>query len=128
MGYELPERQQKIADTAKEYLNKILSQEIKDSLPGHLPIKIIQDRSWTDTDNIIRLDIKANINTLIHETGHNLEFKNPKIKKAVNDYLDRRTAGEKAQKLSDVTGIKSYRDDELLSRINLLILYRENLP
>lgn len=50
--------------------------------------------------------------TVIHELSHWIEYSVPEIKKEVVEFYGRRTTGEKAVKLKDVTGIKSYRDNE----------------
>ena len=50
--------------------------------------------------------------TVIHELSHWIEYSVPEIKKEVVEFYNRRTKGEKAVKLKDVTGIKSYGDNE----------------
>ena len=51
--------------------------------------------------------------TVIHELSHWIEYSVPEIKKEVVEFYNRRTKGEKAVKMRDATGIKSYRDTEI---------------
>lgn len=56
---------------------------------------------------------RASLEVVIHEAAHWLEESDPKIHAKVRDFFERRTAGEKWQKLSKLTGNKNYRDDEV---------------
>ena len=55
----------------------------------------------------------ANPGTSVHEMGHWLEYQNPDVKQWANEFLDYRTAGEEAKKLSEITGHKGYRGWEV---------------
>ncbi len=55
---------------------------------------------------------------IIHEMGHWLEHKNPRIMQAANDFLEARTKGEAAQKLSKLTGNTNYGADEIAKKDN----------
>lgn len=103
MGFDLDGRPSILAKKSEDFLNKVMSEKMRDRVP-RLAIESVPDRSWTDTDNIIRLSTKRDEETLIHETGHNIEFKSPGFHKAAQEFLERRTAGETAQKLRDLTG------------------------
>jgi SPP1 gp7 family putative phage head morphogenesis protein len=52
----------------------------------------------------LSVDRKAQ-QTLLHELGHSLEYGNAAAKKAIVDFLNRRTKGEKPEKLKKLTGI-----------------------
>lgn len=56
--------------------------------------------------------------TIIHEMGHWLEHKNPRIAQAANDFLEARTKGEAAQKLSKLTGNRGYKGNEIAKKDN----------
>lgn len=51
----------------------------------------------------------------VHELGHLLEA-DPDIKRAAMEFLERRTTGEKAERLRDVTGIKAYGRNEITKK------------
>ena len=50
---------------------------------------------------------------VVHEMSHWLEEKVPGIREEVESFYEKRTAGEKTVKMSEVTGNKNYRDDEV---------------
>jgi len=54
----------------------------------------------------------GNVQTGVHEMGHWLEYKVPGLQKEATDFLNRRTAGEFAQKLKKLTG-KNYKSSEV---------------
>lgn len=54
--------------------------------------------------------------TIIHELGHWLEHKNPRIMVAANAFLAARTKGESARSLRSLTGIRGYRSDEVAKK------------
>lgn len=51
--------------------------------------------------------------TTYHELGHRIEDLNPEIHNLLLEFYDRRTANDDLMKLSDVTGIKDYADNEV---------------
>jgi len=61
----------------------------------------------------VHLSTIASAKTMIHELGHWLEDRDPKITQRVQGFLARRTAGETAQKLSVLTGDSRYKDYEV---------------
>jgi energy-converting hydrogenase A subunit M len=102
-------------DESVDFFNKVLNKDIRDSLPE---IQITElgsgGRAFTRNGaNTIWLDNDSYTNTLIHELGHNLEFNDPYVRYSANQILAKRTAGEEALKLKDVTGIEAYKDSEL---------------
>lgn len=52
--------------------------------------------------------------TTVHELGHWLEYRVPKIQKAAKDFLKRRTKGEKMQSLKKLFPYSNYRADEFV--------------
>lgn len=54
--------------------------------------------------------------TLFHEFGHQIEHYNKAAYNAVKSFRNERTANDKPEKLSKVTGIKSYRQDEMTKK------------
>jgi SPP1 gp7 family putative phage head morphogenesis protein len=97
---------------AEEFLNKTTSQAVRDQLPD-LRVWEVPYRSNAGHNLIIELDEAGDTGTLIHETGHMLEFTNPEIQKSAQDYLARRTAGEKEITLNEFHGTNSYKNDEI---------------
>lgn len=53
---------------------------------------------------------------IIHEMGHWLEHKNPRIALAANAFLEERTKGEAIQTLRKLTGNRGYRSDEVAKK------------
>ncbi len=49
----------------------------------------------------------------VHELGHHIEFRNPEVKRRAGEFLDRRTAGEDARPLADITNNSNYRPGEI---------------
>ena len=70
-------------------------------------------RGMSDKLNSINVNAYDTEETKIHEIGHIIEFSDPEIKKKANDFLEKRTKGDKPKKLRDVTGIKGYGDKEI---------------
>lgn len=104
------------AKQSLEFINRVTSQEVRDLLPDLKIQNLRSNRAYTNIDNIIRLGPDSPTSTLLHETGHNFEFTNPKIKKAMNDFLERRTAGETAESLKKLTGVKGYKPNEIAKK------------
>jgi hypothetical protein len=48
-----------------------------------------------------------------HEFGHHIEFRNPEVKRRATEFLDRRTAGETARPLAEITNNSNYRAGEV---------------
>ena len=61
----------------------------------------------------VHLSSWSSARTMIHEMGHWLENRDPKIAKRVQSFLARRTRGETAQKLSVLTGDSAYKAYEV---------------
>ncbi len=74
-------------------------------------------------DNSINIALAESERVMAHELGHILEFNDAEIRRKVRDFYARRTAGEKLEKLSDITGIESYKDVELARRDKFLDPY-----
>jgi len=49
----------------------------------------------------------------VHELGHHIEFRNPEVKARAIAFLDRRTAGESARPLAEITNNSNYRAGEV---------------
>lgn len=61
--------------------------------------------------------------TAIHELGHRMERAVPGIRQAEQAFYNRRTSGEKTEKLRDVTGNKAYSTSEITRKDNFLDAY-----
>lgn len=70
------------------------------------------DRSFYGRGGIYMAD-KAPVEVVVHEAAHWLEESDPKIHDKVQKFFESRTAGEKWQKLSDLTGNSNYGDNEV---------------
>jgi hypothetical protein len=74
------------------------------------------------TGGVIFIAPDEKITTIVHEIGHAFEQQSgvyPKVK----EFYDRRTAGDSLEKLSDVTGISNYGEDEITRRDRWLDAY-----
>jgi SPP1 gp7 family putative phage head morphogenesis protein len=109
---------------AKLFLDKTTTQATREKL-GTLSLHVTDDiRAHTRaSDSIIRLSSTDDTKTLLHETGHIIEFSNSKVKDAANAFLERRTEGETAQKLADITGIGDYNSYEKAKPDNFMSPY-----
>jgi hypothetical protein len=70
------------------------------------------DRSFYGRGSIYMAD-KAPVEVVVHEAAHWLEESDPKIHAKVQKFFESRTAGEKWQKLSELTGNSNYGDNEV---------------
>lgn len=70
------------------------------------------DRSFYGRGGIYMAD-KAPVEVVVHEAAHWLEESDPKIHAKVQKFFESRTAGEKWQKLSELTGNSNYGDNEV---------------
>ena len=70
------------------------------------------DRSFYRRGGIYMAN-KAPVEVVVHEAAHWLEESDPKIHSKVQKFFKKRTAGEKWQKLSELTGNPNYRDNEI---------------
>jgi hypothetical protein len=70
------------------------------------------DRSFYRRGGIYMAD-KAPVEVVVHEAAHWLEESDPKIHYKVQKFFESRTAGEKWQKLSELTGNSNYGDNEI---------------
>jgi hypothetical protein len=70
------------------------------------------DRSFYGRGGIYMAD-KAPVEVVVHEAAHWLEESDPKIHAKVQKFFESRTAGEKWQKLSELTGNSNYGNNEV---------------
>jgi predicted metal-dependent hydrolase len=70
------------------------------------------DRSFYGRGGVYMAD-KAPVEVVVHEAAHWLEESDPKIHDKVQKFFENRTAGEKWQKLSELTGNSNYSDNEV---------------
>lgn len=74
-------------------------------------------RPTTDRENYAKPNMmmtsSSNHATYIHEFGHHLENSSRNMQLKTKNFYNKRTKGEVEQKLSDVTGVKGYRFDEV---------------
>lgn len=54
--------------------------------------------------------------TIVHEMGHGIEHLNDRARRAAEEFFVRRTAGEQARKLRDLTGDERYKDHEVAKK------------
>ena len=79
--------------------------------------------SYHDLTKQISLKSHNDPGTVVHELGHALEYADPIIRKQTFDFLERRTKGDRDQKLSDVTGNSNYADDEITKKDRFVNAY-----
>ena len=70
------------------------------------------DRSFYGRGGVYMAD-RAPVEVVVHEAAHWLEESDPKIHDKVQKFFESRTAGEKWQKLSELTGNSNYGDNEV---------------
>lgn len=120
-----------IKDVAREIVDKVWkfwselsdrSLVLPDKRKGYR-VQWTNERAWYDpAARIVYTDWRTRANgeiydngfsIIVHEMGHGLEHHNDRTRRAAQEFLVRRTAGERAGKLSDITGNKGYGDDEV---------------
>lgn len=70
------------------------------------------DRAYEWQGNVY-LSTNSNIRTVVHELGHVLEERDPLVKRMCDDFFGKRTVGDVARKLRDLTGDSGYAEDEV---------------
>jgi SPP1 gp7 family putative phage head morphogenesis protein len=78
--------------------------------------------------NVITVDRIENITTIIHETAHDLEQYTPQVLDNALRFYDKRTAGERPEKLSKLTGQRGYANYELAKRDQFFHAYDGKIP
>lgn len=83
---------------------------------GALPVEVYVapqgHRAWA-MKGVVTLSPDDTVGVIIHEFAHNIEDASIKIKVAAREFLERRTAGEKAQTLNAITNSRRFRPDEV---------------
>ena len=93
--------------------NELLSGIIpKEYLPDFNPYAKGSGERANASNNIITISSKDSLGVYIHESMHWLEEANPKMLANSMAFLEYRTKGETAEKLSKLTGIKEYKSIE----------------
>jgi len=106
-------RRRWLEDSLDEFARMIAPSVRENTFSGVLFVKFSRRSGrayYSDYDEAVRLyDNHYNrdaVQTVIHEFGHWLEYSVDGLQDKAQAFLDRRTAGEKAQRLSDLTGIR----------------------
>lgn len=82
-----------------------------------------QDLGNGDCNIVISGDSKASqLSTAVHELGHRMERTIPGMLQAEQAFYNRRTAGEKTERLKDITGV-NYKNDEVTRKDNFTHAY-----
>lgn len=68
---------------------------------------------WLGTRHVMNAVRYTSERTIVHELGHTLEFDDQRILDAAIAFRNKRTAGNPLRKLSDITGDKAYKDEEV---------------
>ncbi len=95
------------ADTIKPAIEGVLGYLHRDLIEG---TGMLQSISWEaeamfrahadDLNNAIRLDVNGSAQVAVHEFGHHIEFRNPRVKNRFLDLYNERTEGIKPKKLA----------------------------
>ena len=72
---------------------------------------------------LIKIENSYRLDTAFHELGHRMEDVIKDILNAETEFYNRRTAGEKLEKLSVLTGDSRYKDDEFARKDKFLSVY-----
>jgi hypothetical protein len=98
------------------HFRRIVSSE---ALPDERKASVIASRTRREFArpelDQVHLAKSTNVHTTVHELGHLLE-RDPAIKAAAQAFLARRTQGEKAERLRDVTGNRGYSAKEITKK------------
>jgi hypothetical protein len=99
---------------------------LKDIDGMKVPIKMLppeRDRAYATGDGRLFLTKDIDPAVVIHEFGHKLESSVPEIHKEALSFLERRTAGEEAKSLIELTGVKEFGADEIAKKDNFMDPY-----
>ena len=101
-------------DKANKFVNSITSE--KSAKGGKIKLNRTNptDGRSDAVKGGINMTEKAPTRSYVHEIGHNVELNSPRIKKRAKEFLERRTRGEKVQKLSDITGNPKWESYEVV--------------
>lgn len=104
----------KTANEAMEEFNKLVSKDVmKKQYFKHSALEN-GSRAYYNP-NLKRINMAPGnlVSEAVHELGHSIEYESLEITLRSHEWRDRRTAGEEWQRLSDITGNRGYRSDEL---------------
>ncbi len=104
-------------------LNKIISDSTK-GLIGELGINISNTgrSNYDPSTNTINISKGSSLmENIFHETGHAIEESKKSVHRACVKFLDRRTEGEKEEKLADLFPGIGYRNDEMTKKDKFII-------
>lgn len=103
--------------TGTDQIEKMVN--LKDIDGMNIPIKMLppeMDRAYATGDGRLFLTKDVDPAVVIHEFGHKLESSVPEIHNEALSFLERRTAGEEAKSLIELTGVKSFSADEIAKK------------
>jgi 2'-5' RNA ligase len=113
-----PKAQRQEWNNAMNDVNRLVSADV--TIADH-PIKfttggakVRAHAEWGGNEIFIKS--KERGRTVAHEVAHTIEMKNPRMLERAEAWRDRRTRGEKSEKLSKVTGNPNYRDSEVTKK------------
>jgi len=113
---------QAIEDAAEWYRNM----QGVNVLTGADPVKFEaagdKDRA-NHSNGTIRLKSYSETATIVHEWGHEIEEKNPRIEQMAVDFLERRTANDQLERLKDIYPDRNYKDYEVAKKDKFMNAY-----
>lgn len=116
----------KISSSVNDAFKNLPTDWYKKSSKFPLLTKKVNRGYYSEVTNVLAASTKRTGDlkeTVYHELGHRMEDLFPEIKKAEHQFYQRRTKGEKLQKMSKLTGIKDYDSSEEARPDNFLDPY-----
>ncbi len=112
-------------DEAVTFLKRITSATTAPKLEGEV-VKKTGRAYYDNATGGVHMDPYNEVKTYIHEMAHGIEKQNPRVLQSAQDFLNRRTKGEKPKKLKHLTGL-NYRNDEIAKEDKFLEPYMGKL-
>ena len=72
--------------------------------------------SYSKPENLVTLDKNTQTETIFHELGHFMEHDRPELHSQIMEFYNRRTAGDRIEQLSKITGIKGFKPYEVTKK------------
>ncbi|BAZ39430.1 hypothetical protein NIES4101_53830 [Calothrix sp. NIES-4101] len=71
------------------------------------------DRAYASNNGTIDIGWNRSRKALFHEYAHHIEYQTPGAAESARDWIESRATSKKLEKLRDITGDKTYKDDEV---------------
>lgn len=100
-------------EQALDWLNDVVDGDIHNNDNTVIPKAKRGRANYDPQKKTINIDQNDTVSTLIHEIGHGIEINNPHILARAVEFRDKRKSSNTPKKMSQLTGNRGYRSDEI---------------